>query len=44
MKLLPLAFFSLVLLSACSSDQANQDNAMSQEGEPIPETTLMHYE
>lgn len=42
MKLLRLAFFSLVLLSACSSDHVNQENAMGQTGEPMPETTLLN--
>ena len=40
MKLLRLAFVSLLLLSACSSDHVNQENVMGQDAEPIPETTL----
>lgn len=41
MKFLLPALFSLLLLTACSSDQANSEAVMNQEGEPIPETTLL---
>lgn len=41
---LRIAILSLVILSACSSDQANRENAMGQGAEPIPETNLLQFE
>ena len=41
LRLAFFAFFSLVLLTACASDHVNQENAMGQVGEPMPETNLL---